>query len=59
MTARNTILVALIFGLVGCASTTQRGKVELNPGMTIDQVRSLLDAPDDRSFRGTNEAWQY
>ena len=53
------ILAALVLGLTGCASTTQRGKAELNAGMTMDQVRSLLNAPDDRSFRGSNEAWQY
>jgi len=59
MNRRNAILLALVVVLVGCASTTQRGKSELNPGMTTDQVRALLGTPDDRSFRESDEAWQY
>jgi len=51
---------AVVFGtLVACASTTARGKEELNVGMTMERVRALLGAPDDRSFRQTDEAWQY
>ena len=59
MSSRNVIFVALAIALAGCASTTQRGKAELNPGMTTDQVRTILGDPDDRSFRASNEAWQY
>ncbi|GFE91325.1 hypothetical protein GCM10011488_62790 [Steroidobacter agaridevorans] len=45
--------------LLGCASTTARGKEALNPGMTTAQVKELLGNPDGRSFDETNEAWQY
>jgi hypothetical protein len=45
--------------LLGCASTTARGKEALNPGMTTAQVKELLGSPDGRSFNETNEAWQY
>jgi hypothetical protein len=45
--------------LLGCASTTARGKQALNPGMTTAQVKELLGSPDGRSFNETNEAWQY
>jgi len=49
----------VVAALVGCASTTARAKAELEPGMPSSQVRTLLGAPDDRSFRGQDEAWQY
>jgi hypothetical protein len=45
--------------LLGCASTTARGKESLNPGMSTAQVKKLLGSADGRSFNNTNEAWQY
>jgi hypothetical protein len=43
---------------LGCASTGQAvAKLEL--GMTKQQVLDILGTPADRSFRGTDEAWQY
>jgi len=50
------VVVALVF--VGCAST---GKTvaELEPGMTKEQILDILGPPADRSFRGSDEAWQY
>jgi hypothetical protein len=51
--------LVIVISLAGCASTTKRGKAELDVGMTIAQVRAALGAPDDRSFREINEAWQY
>jgi len=59
MTGRMYLCAALLIGLAGCASTTKRGKAELEVGMTTAQVRHLLGTPDDRSFRENNEAWQY
>jgi hypothetical protein len=50
------VVVALAFN--GCASTG-KAVASLEPGMTKQQVLSALGSPADRSFRGTDEAWQY
>src|SRR5436305_13870081 len=50
------LIVALIS--VGCASTG-KAVAKLEPGMTKQQVLAALGPPADRSFRGTDEAWQY
>jgi SmpA/OmlA family protein len=42
----------------GCASTG-KAVAELEPGMPKQQVLDILGPPADRSFRGTDEAWQY
>ena len=59
MIARALICVVLYAVLLGCATTTARGKEHLKVGMTTGQVRDLLGKPDDRSFHESNEAWQY
>jgi len=51
-----TLLVAHL--AFGCASTGQ-AVAKLEPGMTKQQILGILGAPADRSFRGTDEAWQY
>lgn len=50
------LVVALLS--VGCASTG-KAVATLEPGMTKQQVLDALGAPADRSFRGSDEAWQY
>jgi len=50
------LVVALV--CVGCASTG-KAVAKLEPGMTKQQVLAALGPPADRSFRGTDEAWQY
>ena len=32
---------------------------KLEPGMTKQQILDVLGSPADRSFRGSDEAWQY
>ena len=59
MACRVLLSLVVAMTLAGCASTTKRGKAELDVGMNIAQVRETLGAPDDRSFRENNEAWQY
>jgi hypothetical protein len=59
MSLQTTVLVMMCLVASGCASTTTRGKNDLNAGMTIEQVRKTLGSPDDRSFRDNNEALQY
>ena len=50
------LVVALVF--IDCAST---GKTiaKLEPSMTKQQILDVLGPPADRSFRGSDEAWQY
>ena len=50
------LLLAVIYA--SCASTS-KAVAKLEPGMTKQQVLGLLGPPADRSFRGTDEAWQY
>lgn len=51
------IVLFAVISLAGCAS----GKFyqNINVGMTMDDVRSEMGKPKDRSFRGNSEAWQY
>ena len=48
-----------ILVLSACSTTTTKGKLELQPGMTTQQVEAMLGQPEERSFRKPNEAWQY
>jgi len=48
----------LLLALSGMASAGKPTD-QLEPGMSKDEVRQLLGAPANRSFRGTDEAWQY
>ena len=50
------LVVALVS--VACASTS-KAVAKLEPGMPTQQVLAVLGAPADRSFRGSDEAWQY
>ena len=52
------VVSALAVACLGCASTDQ-GVAKLEPGMTKQQVFTILGEPADRSLRGTDEAWQY
>jgi hypothetical protein len=50
------LLVSLL--AAGCASTGQ-AVAKLEPGMPREKILAALGPPDDRSFRGKDEAWQY
>lgn len=52
------ILLVLVMFSVGCASTG-KAVATLEPGMSKQQVLDALGPPADRSFRGSDEAWQY
>jgi SmpA / OmlA family len=52
-----TLLVSMVL-LSACASTG-KAVAQLEPGMPKNQVLQILGEPADRSFRGTDEAWQY
>jgi len=49
------LVVALTLGY----ASTGRDVAKLEPGMTKQQVIATLGEPADRSFRGSDEAWQY
>jgi SmpA/OmlA family protein len=55
------VAVALLLTITMISGCTSTGKAvaELEPGMTKQQVLEILGPPADRSFRGTDEAWQY
>jgi len=42
-------------GVASAAKPTDK----LEPGMSKEEVRMLMGAPADKSFRGADEAWQY
>ena len=52
------LLMVIVLASVGCASTG-KAVAKLEPGMTKQKILDVLGSPDDRSFRGTDEAWQY
>lgn len=43
---------------VGCTSTG-KAMAKLQPGMAKEEVLQVMGPPNDRSFRGADEAWQY
>lgn len=58
MIGRLSLTLAMAFLLTSCASSGKKS-IELEPGMSKEQVLSTMGAPNDRSFRGLDEAWQY
>jgi hypothetical protein len=44
--------------LAGCASSFNRVNI-IQPGETKEKVISILGEPEDRQFKGNDEAWQY
>ena len=52
------MLLIVALASIGCASTG-KAVAKLEPGMTKQQILDVLGFPADRSFRGSDEAWQY
>ncbi len=57
--AKVLLLWLVVVAVSGCSFTTARAKAHVGPGMTPAEVSDLLGKPDDRSFRESDEAWQY
>lgn len=58
---RSILLIAAL-GLAGIpagCTSTGNAVAKLEPGMPREQVLEIMGSPNDRSFRGTDEAWQY
>jgi hypothetical protein len=51
--------VILLSILVSACASTGKAVSQLEPGMSKQRVLAILGEPADRSFRGTDEAWQY
>jgi len=49
-------VVPLLLG--GCGNLDKKTAM-IGPGDTKDQVVSVMGPPDDRQFKGSQEAWQY
>jgi hypothetical protein len=58
MSKLSSMLLIFVLVSVGCASTG-KAVAKLEPGMSKQQVLDSLGSPADRSFRGSDEAWQY
>ena len=58
MSKLSTILLIVALVSAGCASTG-KAVAKLEPGMMKQQILDILGSPADRSFRGSDEAWQY
>jgi SmpA / OmlA family len=53
------VLVAVLAVTCLSCTSTDQGVAKLEPGMTKQQVLTILGEPADRSLRGSDEAWQY
>jgi hypothetical protein len=51
-----TLLVLLALSSVALAG---KPADRVEPGMSKEEIRKLMGAPANRSFRGNDEAWQY
>ena len=58
---RYLVIVALMLILQGCASQSAivRNSATVRPGMSVAELRQVMGEPQNRQFKGKNEAWQY
>lgn len=55
-----TVIAALIVAAVSVrCSSTGKAAAMLEPGMPRGEVLRIMGSPNDRSVRGSDEAWQY
>lgn len=45
--------------IVGGCGTLKDKTIQISPGDSKEKVVNILGAPEDRQFRGAQEAWQY
>jgi hypothetical protein len=55
------VLVLAAILLTACASQSRIAKQSsgIRPGMSGSELRTVLGEPQNRQFKGKNEAWQY
>lgn len=55
----NIFIVTLILTILsGCGSLSKKAAL-INHGYTKEDVLKIMGPPEDRQFKGANEAWQY
>jgi hypothetical protein len=60
MKKRTVLIIVCIVGLFSCGtSRLERAALYIEPGMTQNQVLSVMGTPGNRQFEGSNEAWQW
>lgn len=52
-------MILAAVGFLTACSTTVKKAVLVNPSDSTQQVLALMGSPDDRQFRGKDEAWTY
>jgi len=52
------VFISITILLLGCGSLDKKVLL-INSGDTKEQVTAVMGVPDDRQFKGSNEAWQY
>ena len=45
--------------LVSCANKVTTNSIEIDHGVSKQKVLSIMGSPNDRQFKGKDEAWQY
>jgi len=53
------LLVTTVLFLSSCASSISNKSIDLEPGMSKQELTALMGRPGDRQFSGNVEAWQY
>lgn len=48
----------LALTVIGCSSTSKKA-LQLSPGMSVEEIIETVGMPAERTFRGSDEAWQY
>jgi len=56
--ASRTLITAMTLLLVSCGGLETKSNM-INLGDGKDRVLNIMGPPDDRQFKGSNEAWQY
>lgn len=54
-------LIVLVVLLQACASQSQmiKNSTNITAGMSVDELRKVMGEPQNRQFKGNDEAWQY
>lgn len=59
MTIKTTLVLSASAVVLCACSSMVKKSIALQPGMSREQVTQVMGTPSGRSFRRTDEAWQY
>ena len=61
--AKNSVKLFLLAGvsclISSCGTAALKSSAAVSPGMSSQEVIAIMGPPEDRQFRGSDEAWQY